>query len=234
MRVSEIYASVQGEGPNTGQTTVFVRFGGCNLRCPGWPCDTDHAVLPSFRNEWKTFSPEDLFVETYKVAKMSGAKLVTLTGGEPFLQQGKELGAFVQMLRINGLTVEAFTNGTVKYPSWAVDQVHMVMDYKLPGSGEYGKLNGIRTANIIALADSVIEHSIKFVCKDIYDYSVARTLWSTELERHQFEFIWYYGKVWDGNITDAELVEHVMRDALPWRLNVQLHNIIWPPNERGR
>ena len=36
MKVNEIYTSIQGEGPNTGIPTTFVRFGGCNLRCPGW------------------------------------------------------------------------------------------------------------------------------------------------------------------------------------------------------
>lgn len=37
--VVEIFASLQGEGYNTGKAVVFLRFGGCNLACP-W-CDTD-------------------------------------------------------------------------------------------------------------------------------------------------------------------------------------------------
>ena len=36
MRVSEIFYSVQGEGRRVGEPSLFVRFFGCNFRCPGF------------------------------------------------------------------------------------------------------------------------------------------------------------------------------------------------------
>ena len=33
LRLVEIFSSFQGEGIYVGQPTVFVRFGGCDLRC---------------------------------------------------------------------------------------------------------------------------------------------------------------------------------------------------------
>lgn len=36
IRLSEIFASVQGEGRFTGMPTIFVRFFGCNLKCDGF------------------------------------------------------------------------------------------------------------------------------------------------------------------------------------------------------
>ena len=42
-RINEIFYSLQGEGFWTGTPAVFVRFSGCNLRCPF--CDTAHQTF---------------------------------------------------------------------------------------------------------------------------------------------------------------------------------------------
>ena len=41
----EIFSSVQGEGPSVGESTLFIRFAGCDLRC-SW-CDSPHTWTPS-------------------------------------------------------------------------------------------------------------------------------------------------------------------------------------------
>ena len=93
----EIFESLQGEGRNMGRPCVFVRFAGCNLKCP-W-CDTD--VTKRF-----SASLDELLAELgqYK------AKSVILTGGEPTML--KEMPELVAALKKAGYWIGVETNGT--------------------------------------------------------------------------------------------------------------------------
>lgn len=94
--IVEIFQSLQGEGYNTGMPAIFIRFGGCNLRCP-W-CDTN------FDNFQKLSLTAILTrVLTYSV------KNIIITGGEPTLQ--KYLPEFVTRLKQLGYYVAIETNG---------------------------------------------------------------------------------------------------------------------------
>ena len=94
----EIFESLQGEGRNTGRPCVFIRFAGCNLKCP-W-CDTDVA---------KKFSSS--LADILKELKQYKAKSVILTGGEPTLV--KEMPELVAALKKDGYWIGVETNGTV-------------------------------------------------------------------------------------------------------------------------
>lgn len=94
----EIFESLQGEGRNTGRPCVFVRFAGCNLKCP-W-CDT---------NVKKQFSAS--LNEVVKEVKGFKAKSVILTGGEPTLV--KEMPELVAALKKEGYWIGVETNGTI-------------------------------------------------------------------------------------------------------------------------
>jgi len=79
-RVSEVFTSIQGEGPFLGAPAVFVRLSTCNLRCP-W-CDTKYA--------WQRGRIEPIGRLLEKIDSMLSsvpAWLVVVTGGEPLLQQ---------------------------------------------------------------------------------------------------------------------------------------------------
>ena len=80
-----------------GRPCVFVRFAGCNLKCP-W-CDTDV--------ERKFSASLD---EILKELKQYKAKSVILTGGEPTIQE--EMPELVAALKKNGYWIGVETNGT--------------------------------------------------------------------------------------------------------------------------
>ncbi|MCK9160412.1 MAG: 7-carboxy-7-deazaguanine synthase QueE [Bacteroidaceae bacterium] len=120
-RVNEIFYSLQGEGMHTGEAAVFIRFCGCNLKCPF--CDTDFS-------QGEEMSDEEILSEVNKYP----SRLVVLTGGEPTLSVDR---AFVQLLKDNGRYVAMETNGTHQAPE-NLDWV--TVSPKFEYVGEKGKL----------------------------------------------------------------------------------------------
>lgn len=232
LRVSEIYLSIQGEGPRVGSPTVFIRFGGCNLRCPLWPCDSQFAVDPKFRKEWIRMSPEQVAAAAMHAAAGFDNVNICLTGGEPFLQQGKALEELVWLLsRQREIEViECFSNGTLPYPRWALDDVAFVVDWKLLGSGEAETGTAVRLENLKHLIWG--EDVIKFTIAGEEDYLMAKVIYEEHVLPHSSMMEVFAGVVW-GKLTNEELVSWMLRDHLPWRLNVQVHNHVWDRNKRG-
>ena len=140
-RINDIFYSLQGEGYNTGRAAVFVRFAGCNLRCPF--CDTefdtyremtDDEILTEisryevrgtrYENTMEADSSEgsnlaprtipDVPSPTRSLSHLASRKpLVVLTGGEPTLQVDE---AFVDLLHQHGFEVAMESNGTRPAP----------------------------------------------------------------------------------------------------------------------
>lgn len=102
-KINEIFYSIQGEGFHTGTPAVFIRFSGCNLKCP-W-CDTDHA-------KGIMYTKEELENEVEKLTHGNKNILIVFTGGEPTLQ----LKENEELLSNYYRAIE--TNGTNKVPDW--------------------------------------------------------------------------------------------------------------------
>lgn len=229
MRLLELYSTVQGEGPRTGEPTQFVRFAGCNLRCPGWPCDTQHAIEPEL---WKPVA-QVLSGEEVAMRVPVYPRNVCITGGEPLLQRTVDMQEFIEALLANQHTIEIFTNGTQPIPQSLIGKVRFMMDWKLPGSGELltEDEQDIRTSNAHRLHPL---DGIKFVVVDVDDLLEALNVWqrfqvaTDDVARPQF----WLGAVW-GRIKDEELVKFILDHKLPWKLNVQQHKYIWDPNQQG-
>ena len=131
--VNEIFVSLQGEGYWTGTPMVFLRFAGCNLRCPF--CDTAHTspstpmTLDELLKAVAEISPltpfgrNDNVVSTSVISSSSSVissgvekspiRRICLTGGEPGLQVD---GALVEALHVAGFTIHIETNGTRPLP----------------------------------------------------------------------------------------------------------------------
>lgn len=228
LRLSEHFVSPQGEGPRTGTLTQFVRFAGCNMRCPGWPCDTQYAIDPKIwvHDSFKA-TPLELARECIEQRKLTGANWINLTGGEPFLQPHELLEKFINYLLPKAFWFESFSNGSFEYPIWAIDNIHFIMDWKLGGSGEKNTMRDVRMRNIQRLKS---KDSVKFVVTNWEDFSEAMQVWA---RMQDLPVEWWVGPAW-GKIEPAQLVEWVKEFKLPWRLNVQVHNYIYEPQERGR
>jgi 7-carboxy-7-deazaguanine synthase len=106
LEIVEIFPSIQGEGLRQGEPTVFVRLAGCNLRCAF--CDTKRAWRPGRR-----LTVEEIVSRVRDVRRPFAAAWVSITGGEPFLQDMRPL---VRRLRNEGLKVQVETNGRRHYP----------------------------------------------------------------------------------------------------------------------
>ena len=135
----EIFESLQGEGRNTGRPCVFVRFAGCNLRCP-W-CDTD--IRPRFTTYLDSLVAE---IKSFK------SKSVILTGGEPTMVEG--VPELVAALKHEGYWIAVETNGTGE-PDWLnfVDYVACSPKAEFPGSL---KLKAADEVRVVASSEDVV------------------------------------------------------------------------------
>ncbi len=209
MRITEIYTSIQGETQYAGLPCTLVRTTGCDLRC-GY-CDSAFAF----------HGGTDMTLDqiTAEVARL-GAPLVLLTGGEPMLQ--RELPELAGRLLRDGYRVMIETSGAHPLDTLPAAVVR-VIDVKTPGSGEVHRnraelLRGLRPGD-----------AVKFVLVDEADYR-----WAVQVIREnelagQAEVL--LSPV-HGRLDPKILVEWMLRDRLPARLNLQLHKYIWEPDAR--
>lgn len=110
IKVSEIFASVQGEGPNIGKPAVFLRTALCNLKC-SW-CDTKYTwdwQNYDYNQEVKEMEVSEIENEITKY----GIKHLVLTGGEPMIQQKSLLPLLKSLKEDHGFFLEVETNGTI-------------------------------------------------------------------------------------------------------------------------
>lgn len=126
--VAEIFGpTIQGEGPNTGIKTLFVRVAGCDFKC-SW-CDSKFAW--KIDKDTKRYEPEELAKELVQRCRDTYTSHVILTGGNPCLYS---FGEVIDILHNNKITVDVETQGS-KFPEWMSKLDLVVISPKAPSSG---------------------------------------------------------------------------------------------------
>lgn len=129
-RVVEVFSSIQGEGPRLGERQIFVRLGGCNLRCDY--CDEPDTIPIPSGNVW---SAERVRASVKNLAAKRRNVSVSWTGGEPLLHAAF-LAPLFRWCRAQKLENYLETNGTLPAAMRALAPLTDViaMDVKLPSA----------------------------------------------------------------------------------------------------
>lgn len=204
VRITEIFFSLQGETRTVGLPTVFIRLTGCPLRCQY--CDTAYAFQGGTWYE---------IPEILAQVKQFQARYVTVTGGEPLAQ--KACIPLLTALCDAGYEVSLETSGAL--PISAVDKrVIKVLDIKTPGSAEVEKNHWENVSHLLP------HDQIKFVICDETDYEWSKNIMKQYglAEKSHILFSPSYMQLEAGKLADW-----ILRDALPVRLQIQLHKYLW-------
>ncbi len=242
--VNEIYLSLQGESTFAGLPCIFVRLTACNLRCSY--CDTAYAFTEGQRKSLAKIHAEiQRLAEPFQIGDQRSAigdsklPLIEMTGGEPLLQPN--VLPLMKKLCDDGFTVLLETSGALDI-SKVDPRVRRIMDLKCPSSGEAGRN---RWENLRELKAT---DEIKFVIGTQEDYG-----WTKEqIAKRRLDSIcpllvsWVHPlapeqqdkslkKVPRGQtpISRQQLAEKIIADALPVRFQIQMHKVIWAPEQRG-
>jgi len=215
MKIVELFKSLQGESSYAGKPCFFIRMAGCNLNC--LYCDTEYAKSADSGSE---YSIEEVVREVEK----GGVDLVEITGGEPLLHN--EVTELSRTLINIGYTVLIETNGSLRISQLPAEVIR-ILDCKCPSSGE---AESMEFANF---ADLKSEDEVKFVIAGRDDYIYACDIISKYDLNSKVDNI-LFSPVHSDKFTPATLAEWIVEDNLNVRLQIQLHKIIWDPEERGR
>ena len=192
---------MQGEGAHSGIPAVFVRFSGCNLRCP-W-CDTDF-------EDFTEMTAAEIVAEMKELYDVPNErrKMCVLTGGEPSLQVDK---ALIDDLHAAGFYICIETNGTRPLPEG--------IDWITCSPKENTKL-ALKRVN-----------EVKVVFTGTYAPEVWRTQLEAEhwmLQPLRYTGDWLIENVdsWEDDRNDNldDTVRYILSHPF-WRLSVQLHKI---------
>jgi len=165
LNVVEIYETIDGEIStfHQGRMTTIIRLAGCNFsKNPCSYCDSLYDCEFDM-NQHHRMEITDIILEIEKI----GNKSITITGGEPLLQQVCLWHLLHEMRLSDYYSINIETNGSIiptNTNTHSID-VEYTCDYKLPSSGNFTKMMSLSYYNFAGV--------IKFIIADEIDYKEA-------------------------------------------------------------
>ena len=210
IKVNEIYFSIQGESTHAGRPCIFIRLTYCNLRCTY--CDTEYAF----------YKGKDMEIyEIIEELQQWNCQLIEVTGGEPLFQD-ECINLLDELLKENyEVTLE--TGGSLPICN-VPEKVIKIVDFKCPSSG-------MKKNNLWSIVDDLqIHDEVKFVIGNRKDYE-----WTKEKITEYFlnEKCTVLVSPIFNKIDPKIIVEWILADSLPVRMQIQIHKYIWNPSSKG-
>ena len=210
LKINEIYYSVQGESTHAGRPCIFIRLTYCNLRCSY--CDTEYAFY-----DGKDMEITDIMSEI----KRWDCNLVEVTGGEPLFQE--ECIDLLNELVNSNYEVMLETGGSLSISN-VPKKVIKIVDFKCPSSKMVKK-------NLWSIVDDLQPHDeVKFVIGNREDFDWAKDR-ITEYSLDKICTLLFSPTF--GEIDPQQIVEWILAENLPVRMQLQMHKMIWSPEEKG-
>lgn len=217
-KIAEKFVSINGEGRKAGQLSTFIRFAHCNLNCEY--CDTKWANEKNA--PYEIMSEEEI----YDYIVETGVQNVTITGGEPLIQENV-LRLLTLLSKDSNIYIEIETNGSVSIEPYVniSDRITLTLDYKLSASKMEDKML-MDNYRLIRKCDTV-----KFVVANEYDLNKAKEI----VDKYLLDIGCgiYLSSVF-GEIEPASIVEYMINNKMNnVNAQLQLHKIIWDADKRG-
>ena len=217
-KVVEIFESINGEGKKAGQLAVFVRFQKCNLNCSY--CDTRWANADT--SHYTPMTTEEI----YNKILYSGITNITITGGEPLLQNNIE-ELLIKLGENPNLKVEIETNGSINLKKFSSlkNPPSFTMDYKAPSSN-MEKFMDLENFSYLTNNDT-----IKFVVSSIKDLEKTKEIIDkySLIGKCSIYLSPVFGKIELSNIVNF-MKTHKLNGV---NMQLQMHKIIWDPEAKG-
>lgn len=246
MNVIEIFASIDGEGSRQGLLTTFLRLHDCNIRCSY--CDTTYSYgIDSVFTEMTA-------AEVANVIESLGNHRITITGGEPLLQEAAVVELIDELNRRKAETMQDNTSGqagsTCIIDIDKFDKREMLnnslYDFNIETNGtiipsfhrdnvwftyDYKTPSSLaeESMNIDIFKVATERDLIKFVVGSPEDLDCMRRI----IDQYPTAAQIYVSPVW-GQIEAVLIIDYMKAYNLQnVRFQLQIHKFVWDPDTKG-